>query len=324
MPPELIELLHTLKQLVPLEVKQYVWAAMTVWQSPSLWVLLAGILVWERISPADAAQPILSAGLGQDFMWFNVDIAVNVALVPAMAGGIRMIYDRITGGQILDFTAGWPVAVRVVVAVLVVDFLFYWKHRMLHRVTPLWHVHTIHHSQRELNALTDRHQHILEYLVSQLFVFLPLIALGLRPVAVMTVGAALWWHTILIHGNIRSDFGWLGRIFVSPQYHRIHHSIEPRHRDRNFGAFVTFWDRMFGTLYVGEASEYPHTGVEAVEFPPPRGLKPHLWVADLARQTWYPFRRLLEHGESRAAGPARTASPIPVRVEEQASGRRVP
>ncbi len=292
MPPELIDFLNTVKQLVPLEIKQYVWAALTVWQSPSLWILLAVVLLWERIRPADEAQPMLSGGLGQDFLWFNVDIAVNVALVPVIAGGMRMLYDRATGGQVLDFTAGWPTAIRIVVAVLAVDLLFYLKHRMMHRLTPLWHIHTIHHSQRELNMLTDRRQHVLEYVIAQMFVFLPLIAVGLKPLAVMTVGAALWWHTLLIHGNIRSDFGWLGTVLVSPQYHRIHHSIEPQHRDRNFGALVTFWDRLFGTMYVATDADYPRTGVEAVEFPPAKGLRPDRWIADIGRQTWYPFSRL--------------------------------
>jgi sterol desaturase/sphingolipid hydroxylase (fatty acid hydroxylase superfamily) len=185
------------------------------------------------------------------------------------------------------------VAAQVVLTIFVVDLLFFLKHWMSHRVGTLWHFHTIHHSQRELNVLTDRRQHVFEHLVAQVFVFLPAIILGLKPYSVMSISAALWFHTFLIHGNIRTNFGWLGQVFISPQYHRIHHSIEPRHRDKNFGTIITLWDRIFGTRYPG-TDEYPGTGVEGVEFPPPQSLKPQAWLADIGRQLWYPFRKVLK------------------------------
>jgi sterol desaturase/sphingolipid hydroxylase (fatty acid hydroxylase superfamily) len=143
-----------------------------------------------------------------------------------------------------------------------------------------------------MNVLTDRRQHVFEHVVSHVFVFLPAFIIGLKPYSVMTLSAVLWFHTFLIHGNIRTNFGWLGQIIISPQYHRIHHSIEPRHRDKNFGTIITLWDRVFGTRYPG-TDEYPDTGVEGVEFPPPQNLKPQAWLADMARQLWYPFRKLL-------------------------------
>ncbi|MBC8086279.1 MAG: sterol desaturase family protein [Phycisphaerae bacterium] len=176
---------------------------------------------------------------------------------------------------------------------LVLDFLMYIKHWANHRFKPLWHFHTIHHSQREMSVFTDRRQHFVEHLITQVTVVLPLIVLGLKPMAIMTLGAFLWRHTLLIHANIRSNFGPLGWIFVSPQFHRVHHSIEVPHWDKNYGAFVTVWDRMFGTMYHG-VNEYPATGVKDVDFPPPNSLKPHAWIADMGRQLWYPFRTILK------------------------------
>jgi len=107
----------------------------------------------------------------------------------------------------------------------------------------------------------------------------------------MGYGAVRIWHTRLIHANVRTNFGPLGHIFVSPQFHRIHHSIELRHRDLNFGVALTIWDRLFGTMYRGR-DEYPETGVDGVDFVPPARLSPKAWTVSLIEQIIYPFRQL--------------------------------
>ena len=279
---------------MPPAFKEYYWAALRVWQQPLLWAVVAVAAVWQRWRPAVSTQPLFSRGMAQDFLWFNHDLLMNVAFIPAVGGAVRLIYDGLTGGVRFPIVADWPVAAQVVLTVFVVDVLFFLKHWMTHRVEPLWHFHSIHHAQREMNVFTDRRQHTVELMLSQIFVILPAVILGLKPYSVMTVSAALWVHTFIIHGNIRSNFGWLGTIFISPQYHRIHHSIEPRHRDRNFGTITPLWARLFGTYYPAGKDEYPATGVEDVEFVPPKTLKPQAWLVDMGRQLWHPFRRILK------------------------------
>jgi len=288
-----MELIDALRQLVPHQFKEYYWAALKVWSSPQLWALLAVAFLWERWRPANPNQPLFSRGMGQDLLWFNLDIAINVALIPAVAGVIHLLYNGLTGGVQFPIAAHWPVWAQVLLTTFVVDLLFFLRHWMVHKVEPFWYFHSIHHSQRELNVFTDRRQHTVEHFVEQVFVFLPAFFLGLRPYSVMTLSAVLWFHTFLIHGNIRTNFGWLGEVFISPQYHRVHHSIEPRHRDKNFGTIITLWDRLFGTYYPGR-DEYPATGVEDVVFVPPGSLKPQAWLADMGRQLWHPFQRLLK------------------------------
>ena len=282
------------KQMVPYPFKEYYWAALEVWQSPTLWVLLALAFVWERWRPARPSQPLFSRGMGQDVLWFNLDIVINLAFIPAVGGALRLLYDGLTGGARFPIVAHWPVIAQVTLTVFVVDFLFFLKHRMVHRVESLWNFHAIHHSQRELNGFTDYRQHTFEHVLAQGVVLLPAVILGLKPYSVMSVSAALWVHTFLIHGNIRSNFGWLGHLVISPQYHRIHHSIEPHHRDRNFGTVTPLWDRLFGTYYPAGRDEYPATGVDDVEFVPPKTLKPQAWIADMGRQMLHPFRRILK------------------------------
>ena len=283
-------LVHEAWQWVPLPVKTYYWAAIKVWQSPTLWALLLVVLIWERWRPANPTQPFFSRGMGQDVLWFNLDILVNLAVIPAVFGAIHLMYDTITGGVRFPIFAHWPVVAQVILTTFVVDLLFYIKHRFSH-LLPFWHFHSVHHSQREMNVFTDRRQHTVEHVFAQTFVFLPAFIVGLKPYSAMTLSAVLWFHTFLIHGNIRTNFGWLGIFLISPQYHRIHHSIELPHRDKNFGTIITLWDRMFGTYYPGR-DEYPATGVEDVVFVPPRTLKPQAWLADMGRQLWHPFRRI--------------------------------
>jgi sterol desaturase/sphingolipid hydroxylase (fatty acid hydroxylase superfamily) len=110
---------------------------------------------------------------------------------------------------------------------------------------------------------------------------LSLLAFQLSANAIMGLSVFTLWYTRLYHANIRSNFGPLKHVLVTPQSHRIHHSIEPRHQDRNFSVILTVWDRLFGTLYPSY-DEYPQTGVADVEFGTGlRGL-----LAEFA----YPFR----------------------------------
>ncbi len=80
---------------------------------------------------------------------------------------------------------------------------------------------------------------------------------------------------------------------VTPQSHRVHHSLEPQHGDRNFGVIFTIWDRMFGTLYANY-DEYPDTGVLDDRFPLEQGLKGLAPVGAFAAQLWFPFRLILD------------------------------
>jgi hypothetical protein len=93
----------------------------------------------------------------------------------------------------------------------------------------------------------------------------------------------------MYHGNLRTNLGVLRYLLVTPQSHRVHHSTELRHRDRNFGVLFSVWDQLFGTQYRG-FDEYPETGVSDPTFPyrtAERGP-----VATIAAQHLHPFLRI--------------------------------
>ena len=96
------------------------------------------------------------------------------------------------------------------------------------------------------------------------------------------------WHTRIYHANLRTNYGFLKYILVTPQSHRIHHSIEPRHFNKNFGLFFSVWDRLFGTLYTNY-DEYPETGVEDDRFPLEKGIEVFALFGTFLAQLAFPF-----------------------------------
>jgi sterol desaturase/sphingolipid hydroxylase (fatty acid hydroxylase superfamily) len=149
------------------------------------------------------------------------------------------------------------------------DFFFYWYHRAQHRW--LWRWHSVHHSVTHLNALNSYH-HISEPLMSMLMLQLPMALAFADDGPVIPIAAALLWlHIVWIHSPTRVTLGPLRAVLVDNRYHRIHHSLEERHFDKNFGAFTTIWDRLFGTEHMPEKGEWPAVGL--ADQAPPAGLR---------------------------------------------------
>lgn len=155
--------------------------------------------------------------------------------------------------------------VAVLIAAVINDFFFYAFHRIQHRF--LWRFHAVHHSIRDLNAVNSYH-HVTEALMSLILYSVPtsLITSDARA-AVPLIALVMWLHIVWIHSPTRASFGPLRAWFVDNRYHRIHHSLEERHFDRNFGAFTTLWDRAFGTYHAPEPDEWPDVGLAGVGEP---------------------------------------------------------
>ena len=283
--------LEWLRRITPLEIKQCYWAALDVYQNPWFYLLVAVILLLEFVRPAVRGQRVFSRGLVQDFLWFNVDLMFKVAALPALIGALQIGYNHVTGGFTLPLLRGWSLGARVVASFILFDFLQWFHHAVQHRVTVFWHFHAIHHSQHEMNLFTDLRVHWVDHVIARLLTFIPMFMFALTPFAIVSVAVVIEWFTRFNHANIRTNLGPLRHLVVTPQFHRIHHSIEARHRDRNFGVVLTIWDRAFGTLYPSY-DDYPATGVEGVYFAAPDRFSPTAWLADLWRQFSYPFRQL--------------------------------
>jgi sterol desaturase/sphingolipid hydroxylase (fatty acid hydroxylase superfamily) len=169
-------------------------------------------------------------------------------------------------------------AIQFVLLAMAEDFLVYWRHRFEHKA--FWHIHAVHHSPTELHAANDI-GHPLQAVFGLLFVSIPLSLVEFDgPATPALVGFMLFLLTYYIHSPTRLHFGPLRKLLVDNRFHRIHHSIEERHFDKNFAVCFSIWDRMFGTAYDPEPDEWPDVGL--ADIPPPATIKDYLLL---------PFRR---------------------------------
>lgn len=266
--------------------------AADVYTSAWFWLMLAAILVVERCVPVRTGQPVLSAAFRHDALYFLLTGLVRVTVLAVYVGLLKTVYARHLGFLTIEAVGTWPAAARLGVAILVTDFLAWFHHWVRHRVPLFWRFHTVHHSQKELNFFTDVRYHPVEYVVTQTVQFLPLLMLqNAFPVA-LAYSFAHQWYTKFYHANVRLNLGPLRYLLVTPQSHRVHHSILPEHTDKNFGVIFSIWDRMFGTQ-CPDARTYPETGISDDRFPAEGRCAVQAHLGLLWRQLAYPFQDMI-------------------------------
>lgn len=253
------------------------------------WIWLFGLLpalLLERLRPVFSGR-VFDRHLLMDgvYPFFNalVGVLATAVVVATIAEFYRSQVPFINTG-LLD---GKPLWLQAVGVFLITDLMFYISHRLLHEIRWFWYFHAIHHSQTRLNPLTTFRSHPGELVLKTIIRTIPIGVVGGEPSTwfVFLVLNNFWGY--FIHANIRTGLGILGRVIVTPQYHRIHHSIEPRHFDKNYGERLVLWDWLFGTLYRGD--EYPKTGVPDTAWIMETGSRPHELLRAYACQLAYPF-----------------------------------
>ncbi|MBX3187962.1 MAG: sterol desaturase family protein [Labilithrix sp.] len=179
------------------------------------------------------------------------------------------------------------------VAFVGVDFFYYWWHRMSHEVNFLWAAHVVHHQSEDYNLAVALRQAVLTSWTALPF-YMPLAVLGVPPL-VFAITHALstlyqfWIHTQLV-GKIRGPLDWILNL---PSHHRVHHAINPGYLDKNYGATLIVWDRLFGT-YI-EETEKPVYGItKPLGSFDPMWAQVHYWLelAAMSRATKRPADKL--------------------------------
>ena len=151
------------------------------------------------------------------------------------------------------------------VYLVVFDLLYYCLHRAQHQVPWLWRFHMVHHSDTNTSATTVGRHHWLEEFFRLFIITWPLIFLmGGTSNMPLWVSLFMLLNGIFMHWNVAFRFGALEKYIITPAYHRIHHSIEERHYDKNFGVFTQLWDYVFATRYLPQPHEYPETGISGL------------------------------------------------------------
>ena len=133
-----------------------------------------------------------------------------------------------------------------ILAIIAVDFTYYWMHRIEHERRILWAVHSVHHSSQEYNLTTALRLSWLESLYEWLF-FVPLLLIGFDAIQILLSLLMVVLYQTWIHTEKIGKLGWLDGIFNTPSVHRIHHATNAAYIDKNYGGILIIWDRLFGT-----------------------------------------------------------------------------
>lgn len=210
--------------------------------------IFAAMALWEMLAPR---RPQATKRLGR---WpGNLGVtALNTLLV-------RLIFpSAATGMALLAEVHGWglfhafrgPAWLAVTAAVILLDLAIYFQHVLFHAVPALWRLHRMHHADLEFDVTTGARFHPMEILLSMVIKLGAVAALGAPAMAVLIFEVLLNATSMFNHGNVRLAARldrFLRMILVTPDMHRVHHSVTPGETNSNFGFNVPWWDRLFGT-----------------------------------------------------------------------------
>lgn len=210
-----------------------------------VFVTMAG---WELLAPRRARS------LPRSARWPD-----NLALVALNTVLLRVLFPLgAVGGAVWAGKAGWglfsligaPTWIAGPAAVLLLDLAIYLQHIAVHRVPALWRLHRVHHADLDLDVTSGSRFHPLEMVLSMLFKLAVIVALGAPPGAVLLFEVLLNAAAMFNHANVGIP-PWLDRplrwVIVTPDMHRVHHSVRPEETNSNFGFNLPLWDRLFGT-----------------------------------------------------------------------------
>ncbi len=211
--------------------------------------------LWEVLAPRRALT------VSKAVRWAN-----NLGLVFLNSAILRLIFPMAAVG-VAAFAAeqGWgllnyfqlPFAFSVLLAIVALDFIIYLQHVLVHAVPALWRLHRVHHADLDYDVTTGARFHTLEIILSMLIKFATILVLGPPVVAVIIFEVVLNAMAMFNHSNVslpsRLD-RIVRRFVVTPDMHRVHHSVEDNEANSNFGFNLSIWDRLFGT-YIAQPRE---------------------------------------------------------------------
>lgn len=242
------------------------------------------------LAAAEALAPRRRRAFGRWSRWPS-NLAIPVlgtvlvrVILPTTAVGAALIAEEQGWG--LLHALGLPAWLAVAIAVLGLDLAVYLQHVLFHAVPVLWRLHRMHHADLDVDVTTGARFHPVEILLSMGLKLGVIAALGAAPLAVLVFEILLSTGSLFNHANLRLTpavdrvLRWL---VVSPDMHRIHHSIDPAEANRNFGFTLPWWDRLCGTYRAEPNGGHQEMVLGIEEFRAPADLR-------LDRLLLQPFR----------------------------------
>ena len=204
--------------------------------------------LWEVVAPRRALT------VSKALRWVN-----NLGLVVLNSVVLRLLFPAAAVG-VAAFAAehGWgllnhfdvPLLPAVIFSTVAMDFIIYLQHVLVHAVPALWRLHRVHHADPDYDVTTGARFHPIEIILSMLIKFATIVVLGPPVVAVVIFEVLLNATAMFNHANVKLPLAvdrWLRLIVVTPDMHRVHHSVEDDETNSNFGFNLPWWDRLFGT-----------------------------------------------------------------------------
>lgn len=204
-----------------------------------LLILVEAIIsAWRRRDYYQHQDTMCSLGL------LGGNIVVNVGLKTLTLGFYLYLYQF----RLFDLSTLLPMWAVWLLSFILIDFTFYWFHRLSHRMRWLWSIHMNHHSSEEMNFVVAFRQPWLAPIAKvPFFAGLPLI--GLDPTITLVAGVAATLWGVVGHTKLVGKLWWpIEYVFNTPSHHRVHHGSNPEYIDKNYGNIFIIWDRLFGTF----------------------------------------------------------------------------
>ena len=210
--------------------------------------VLAAMVIWEVLAPRR------SRPLARRRRWpANLSIVVLNSIIirllfPAAAVGVALSAETNAWGLLHQYSV--PAWAAIGAGIILLDLAIYLQHLLFHAVPALWRLHRMHHADLDIDVTTGARFHPVEIVLSLLIKFAAIAALGVPPVAVVLFEVLLNATSMFNHSNVRIALALepaLRWLVVTPDMHRVHHSIERDETNSNFGFNLSLWDRLFGT-----------------------------------------------------------------------------
>jgi sterol desaturase/sphingolipid hydroxylase (fatty acid hydroxylase superfamily) len=217
-----------------------------------------------------------------------------------LIGGMVIVGERLVPVSVRSVIAAQPYWLQFVEALVLSDLGFYLVHRTFHAVPWLWRFHRVHHSIDEMDWLAGARVHPIDQIITKCVSLAPLFMLGFSEWVISAYMLFYSWQSVLIHSNVRINFGPLQWVLSSPKFHRWHHSKDHQARDRNFAGQLPFLDVLFGTAYM------------------PRGLQPTAYGIDEPMRQNYlsqfadPFRLTAAIANQSVIADCKACAPAPL------------
>jgi sterol desaturase/sphingolipid hydroxylase (fatty acid hydroxylase superfamily) len=235
--------------------------------------VFSAMALWEFALPRRVLREAKLTRWSNNLVLVALNTIVLRVLLPTTAVGLAVAVGESGTGLLNHFAVPYPVA--VVVSILFLDLVIYLQHLMFHAVPALWRLHRMHHADLDFDVTTGARFHPIEIALSMLIKFAAIALLGPPAVAVLVFEVLLNATAMFNHANVRIHPAWdrvLRWIVVTPDMHRVHHSIDAPETNSNFGFNLPWWDRLFGTYRAQPAAGHEQMMIGIGQFRTHRDL----------------------------------------------------